>query len=66
VQCTVNGKGSIVQRAIAVNDRAFVVDADQVLDLHDLEAHAERVHPEAIVMFWVTNRDVACCTLGQP
>ena len=55
-----------VDRLVAVDDVAVVVDEDQVADPHVAEAAAERVDPEVVGELGVADRDVAGDALAEP
>ena len=54
-----------VDRLVAVDDVALVVDEDQVADAHVAEAHAERVDPEAVGELGVAHGDVPGDALAE-
>src|SRR5882757_7191692 len=53
-----NGKRSGVDRPMALNDLAAVIDADQVGDLDQAKVHPERIDPERVDEFRIARGDV--------
>ena len=66
VHLRVDGEGGRVDRPVALDDLAVVVDADQVVDRDVLEVHAERVDPEVVGVLGVAGGDVAGDALVEP
>ena len=62
VDLRVDGEGGGVDRPVAVDDLAAVVDQDEVLDPDELEAHPEWIDPEVVGALGIPDGDVT----GQP
>src|SRR5262245_47628757 len=57
-----NGESGDIDHALTFDDRALVIDQNQIRDANPAEAHAERVDPEMIRPLRVARRDVS----GRP
>jgi hypothetical protein len=55
-----------VHRPVALDDLAFVVDADEVRDADEAEAHPERVDPEQLRVLGVAPCQVPGHSLVEP
>ena len=58
VQARVDGERGLIDRPVALDHRALVVDAHQVRDGDLTEVLGERIHPEGVAVLWVTHRNV--------
>jgi hypothetical protein len=66
VDLRVDRERSLVDRGVALDHLAAVVDADQVVDADHLEVHPERVDPEPVRVLRVADGDVAGHALVEP
>ena len=65
VELAVNSECSGVDRAVANDDVAVMIDTDQITDGHEFEIMTKRIHPETIGEFRISHRHVASNTLGK-
>ena len=65
VQLGVNGERGGVDGPVALDDRALMIDTDEIGDGHQLEVEAKRIHPEAVGILGITDRDMASDSLGE-
>jgi hypothetical protein len=61
----VNRESSGIDRMIALDDFALVIDPNEIRRLYQSEAHPEAIHPERVRELRVTHRDVARDTLVE-
>jgi hypothetical protein len=66
VDLRVDGEGGGVDRPVAHDDLAAVVDQNEVLDADELEAHPEWVDPEVVGALGVSYGDVTGEPLVEP
>jgi hypothetical protein len=59
----VDGKGSGVDRPIAVDHLTTVIDQNQILGADHLEVHAKWVDPKMVKVLGIASRDVTSQTL---
>jgi hypothetical protein len=65
VELAVNSECSGVDRAVANDDVAVMIDTDQITDGHEFEIVTKRIHPETIWELRISHGHVASNTLGK-
>ena len=66
VQLRVNRECCRVYGLVAFDDRAVMVDTDEIRHGHQLEVEPEWIHPEPIGILGITDRDMAGHPFGEP